>query len=184
MLIIEFIGVACAITGAWYMSKGFAVQDNAIKTFSFYLVSNVFFINLAIAEMMIPLLVQMLFFSAFAFNGIRTFAPELTDKVKSYLFLALIPTLLHLMLMIGTKPSLSISSIELVAGLSAVLGSYFLSLNKVQCRYMAFALFLTADTLYIAIGIENGLYFLAIQAGYFIYTSVKGIMQTRLQQKV
>lgn len=63
MLIIEFIGVACAITGAWYMSKGFAVQDNAIKTFSFYLVSNVFFINLAIAEMMIPLLVQMLFFS-------------------------------------------------------------------------------------------------------------------------
>lgn len=183
MLVFEVFGVVFAMLGAWYMSKGFAQKENAIKTFSLFLVSNVMFINMAIGAMLIPLMVQMLLFSVFGLMGVKTFAPELMGKVLTVFLVSLIPTLVNLYFSFGVSPNFEITGLEVIAASSAVLGSYLLRSPKSNDRLGAFALFIIADGIYIAIGIEYGLYFFAMQAAYFLYTSVVGIINTKKQSQ-
>lgn len=180
-MIFEILGVAFSMLGAWYMSKGFAEKSNAVKTFSLFLASNVMFINMAIGAMLVPLMVQMLFFSVFALMGIKTFAPELLKKAITIFLVALIPTTFNLFSSAGIPPVTQITGIGIVAASAAVLGSYLLRSPRAGERLAAFTLFIIADSIYIAIGLENGLYFFAMQAAYFLYTSAVSVINTRKQ---
>lgn len=175
----EIIGVSASILGAWFMSKGFSVKRNAVMTFSFFLIANVFLFNMAVDKMLIPLMVQMVFFTYFALNGLKNNSPELMKTAYSALGLAAAVTLIHLLSVLGKEPVLVFSPLEFIAAFCAVLGNVFLANNNPNVRVNAFYLFLLADSVYVYIGLENSLYFFAVQAVYFLITSLRAITNTR-----
>lgn len=177
----EIIGVAGSLSGAWFMSRGFNVMRNAVMSFTLFLLSNVFLLNMAIDKMLLPLMVQMVFFTYFAINGLKAFAPQYMKKVYWVLGVAFALTMVHLASSLDKAPVLTFSILEFVAAASAITGNVFLSKTNPSVRVNAFYLFLLADTLYVYIGLDNGLYFFAMQAVYFLFTSLRAIGNTRTE---
>lgn len=169
--IFEFFGMMFTMTGAFLITT----KKFRFIGFASFLTAN--YIMLAFASMkgLVPLQVQMIFFFFATVPALKAYSSD-WNLVKRNL---IIISILYIMLMIeflNYKPvGFTIPTIEIVAAIIAIVGSYLQKYQEKDLRILSFALFFIADVLYVAISIELGMLFFGIQSFFFWYTSVKGI---------
>ena len=175
--IMEFAGMALSIMGALYMSKNMKTEENTMfKSGLFFFMSNFVMIGVALYHGIAMLAIQMLFFFS---TSIAVLLSHTNDKKRTLKFISqVLFTLVILFALFYDQldfSSMSFKPIEIIAAIIAITGSFLLKTHSERVRIIAFISFLIADTLYIKVGFDSGMYFFMAQAAFFLYTSGRGI---------
>ena len=181
-MLIEFLGSALAILGAYFMSRNLVEHPNAMfYAFVAYFSSNIFLVHLAFIEGMLPLLIQQVLFITSAVIGLNSHSvnkQKVNKIVASFIGLTIL-SLSAIYFLSGKEFTFHITNIEILAAFFAISGSFILKTHNPHTRMYAFYGFIIADIFYIWIGFNSELYFFMIMAMVFIYTSFVGIINTQ-----
>jgi uncharacterized membrane protein YhhN len=181
----EFIGMIFSMLGAFFMSRD-TIKYKKTLYFSglSFLVSNLVMIYVATSTMLIPLIIQMALF--FKSSMLIVISHSENKKIVKRILYPLEVLVLGILLTYVSKTDFQINTtlIEVIAATMAITGSFLLKTKNLDIRIVSFVLFLLADILYAYIGYQNSLYFFMIQAIFFWYTSIAGILNTLKTKKV
>lgn len=189
--VLEFIGMICSMLGAFYLSRHEdKVPHHMLKAFGFFAISNVAMLLVSAHMLMVPLFLQVILFVSTTYLGIMTYGPNKFNQsqmkqIKLFAFALMFFVFFLLLGIYQSKTGIlnfSITNIEIAAAATAIGGSFLMKYQTFNLRFLGFFLFFVADILYVKVGIDNALYFFAIQSGYFIYTSIAG-MKNSLDMK-
>jgi hypothetical protein len=171
ILYLEFIGMVLTMTGA------FLITTKKLRFWGFTAFISANYIMFAFASMkgLVPLQIQMIIFFFVTIPALKAYSQN-WKKVKKNLILTSIIYIILMVKFLEYKVSItSIPTIEIMAALTAITGSFLQKYKKKEIRIISFSLFFIADVLYVAISIELGMLFFGIQSLFFWYTSAKGI---------
>jgi len=171
--ILEFLGAASTMTGAFLVSRN---KEN-LMFFGFigFLTANLLMFAFATGKGMLPLQIQMAFFFFGSLPGLKAYSSN-WKMVRNTLFSIFMLYMILIISVMDFKISITdISPIEVIAATIAIVGSYMLRYKNSNIKIISFMMFFVADVLYVAISIELGLIFFGIQSLFFWYTSIDGI---------
>lgn len=185
MIILEAIGAVFSIIGAYLMSKS---SKNNVRPiywgFVSFFISNLALLTFFTLNGKVPVIIQMILFFVTAVLGIY----KLTKNRKRDVFLISIILSIYLFILYKTiLPNMSnidfmVLPIDLLAASIAIFGSFLLSSHNHKTRGIAFICFFIADVIFVYIGYENAFYFFMVQSIFYLYTSVKGYINTMKEE--
>ena len=173
LLILEFVGMVLTMRGAFLVSRG---NDRAMYLgLISFIMANIVMFAFATGKGMVPLQIQMVFFFLGSLPALRAYAPN-WNKLKIILLIVIPVYLVILISFMEFKINiLGITSIEVIAAVIAITGSYILRYKVKDVMVLSFILFFVADIFYVYISVEKGLLFFGIQSLFFWYTSIAGV---------
>jgi len=173
-LFIESVGSMVNISGTIYMSQ--ATKENQTpmyKAFLMFSLSNLFLLFIFLYNGIIPLAILSLFFFMTSIQGVlnKTTEYERDLKITKIFYPIYFLFIFTFFYFHGIQNiNWNIEIIDLVASSLAVIGSYFLSSNKINNNY-AFLSFILADVILTYVGYSHGLMAFMLQSMFFIGTS-------------
>lgn len=184
--ILEFFGMAFAISGAIYMSRDSKIVPNHMfKAFLVFFISNMFMIIVAAVEGMIPFFIQQCFFMIGAYLGLIYYLKKLyTNYFYNYIKFINIITIIYIIVVIiilfnlSNNYTFNITIIELAAAILAISGNFILKADNLNIRSYAFIFFIIADIIYVYIAIDHNLLFFTSQSLFFVFTGIIGLKNT------
>jgi hypothetical protein len=180
MFTIEIFASILTIIAAFLMSN--STNTSLFWAFVLFSFSNVLYFIVSFEHNTFFLLIQVMIFSIVNYIGLIERYPLRTSKSLffSSIFLSQIFILaLGLIAFDFSFPSsFHVDFIELSASVLAVSGSFYLARSDNFKEFGFFAFFI-ADVLYIFVALQNDMIPFAIQSAFFIYTSSRGIINSR-----
>jgi hypothetical protein len=184
----EFIAMACAMTGAYFMSMNpKKCPNHMVWAFVAFGTSNIFGLQYAMYYLMIPLIIQQALFFHSAVLGVnetvgRRWKGKTLKKVERTTLTLMILSFtaaFFVAYVFGEEANLKVTFLEVVAAVMAITGSYLMRKETYNALKIAFILYFVADVFYVYIAIERELWFFMIQSAFFIYTSWRGLMNLK-----
>jgi len=172
--ILEIIGMIFSIIGALLMSVNAKREDFILLAYYMFFIADIALFFMGIYLGMIALLIQVVFFTLSAINGISKIKNNMIiTKLLFIIFGISVISGVFLAGKIKNEMILNISNVEIIAATLAILGSFILAYKDL--RLYAFMLFFIADSFYIYISFEKHLLYFGVQSAFFLLTSLKGI---------
>ncbi|MGM0519529.1 MAG: hypothetical protein ACQERD_07785 [Campylobacterota bacterium] len=185
MIILEIIGAIFSIIGAFLMSRSSKHNTRPIYWgFVSFFVSNLALLTFFTLVGKVPVIIQMILFFITAIIGIY----KLTNsRLRDSLIISLIVLVYIFALLKTVVPNManidfSVLPLDLTAASIAILGSYLLSSHNHKIRGYAFICFFVADVIFVYIGYINSFYFFMVQSIFYLYTSVRGYVNTMREE--
>jgi len=178
----EILGAIFSILGAILMSKS-TKKDLQPLYYAFvsFSISNLFLLYFFSLNGFVPIAFQMLLFFYAAIAGILSLTKNRSRDLK-IITIILLPYSLFFVFNIFLSSTIeidwTIEPLQFFTSFLAIVGSYLLKNKNHLVRGVAFGLFLVADILFVYIGLENSMYFFALQSMVFIITSTIGLKNT------
>lgn len=177
--IFEFIGMLFSMIGAFYMSMDKEKDPKHMwKAFHFFGISNIAVLMVASYSLIVPLYIQMVLFMTSTLVQLKEYYQK--TIVYGIYLAALIISLILMFINYQKGFVLSISNIEVIAAICAITGSFLLKTKDKKILLSAFILFLIADSIYSYVGYKRELWYFMLQSIFFLYTSIRGILNLKL----
>ena len=185
MIILEIVGAIFSISGAYLMSRSSKHNTTPIYWgFVSFFVSNLALLTFFTLVGKVPVIIQMILFFVTAIIGIYKLT---NNKLRDSLIISLIVIVYLVALFKTIVPNMSnidfsVLPLDSVAASIAILGSYLLSHHNHKIRGYAFICFFVADVIFVYIGYINSFYFFMIQSIFYLYTSIRGYLNTMKEE--